>query len=72
MYKAQDPRVKYIRTTKQSNLSKDDSALCFIDDILHNASRRDGSSPFLGGSTTTTSEPLTQDRGSCSIIKRGK
>jgi len=35
------------------------------DDIFFNASIRDASNPFLGGSMTTTSDPTSQKKGSC-------
>lgn len=49
---------------RQSHLSDDDLALCSNDDKVCNISTREESSPFLGGSTTTTSEPMIQERGS--------
>lgn len=41
------------------------SALRFTDDKVCNALSNDSSSPFLGGSTTTTSDPINHERGSC-------
>lgn len=40
-----------------------DITLFSADDIVRNASTRDESSPFLGGSTTTTSDPISHERG---------
>lgn len=47
-----------------SYLSDNDLALHSADPILCNAWTRDESNPFLGGSTTSTSDPTSQDRGS--------
>lgn len=41
------------------------NGLTLGDDLIRNASIKDASSPFLGGSTTITSDPTSQERGSC-------
>ena len=40
-----------------------DLVLFSANDMVCSASTRYGSSPFLGGSTTTTSDPSSQERG---------
>uniref|UniRef100_A0A2P2L4E5 Uncharacterized protein n=1 Tax=Rhizophora mucronata TaxID=61149 RepID=A0A2P2L4E5_RHIMU len=50
---------------KYSYLSGDDFTLCSTVDIERKALRRDESRPFLGGSTITTSDPMSQKSGSC-------
>lgn len=41
------------------------SVLRFTDDIVCNALSSESSSPFLGGSTTITSDPSNHEIGSC-------
>lgn len=53
-----------MKASVDDNYLPDMFILRSADDIFRNTLTRDGSSPFLGGSTTTTSDPTSHESGS--------